>query len=529
MSHRLDVRLGRAVAVIVALTIFMVLIPTAAMAQEENNSKVDIFGGYSWYNPGGNLPGGTKLPGIPKGWGAASSFNVNRHFAIAVDVGGHYKKELNAVTIMGGPQVKFQSDMFTPFAEVLFGMARLSPGFPSLPTYNTFALAAGGGMDIKLARYVSWRILQADYLYTTYKLKRTNLPTSRLDGARLQGGLVINLGGGSGPVLPATAACTSQPAEVMAGEPVKVTLTSANFNPKRTLSYEWTATGGKIAGTNTTADVDTTGLAPGTYTVNGKVSDNGKGKKQVTAACTATFAVSEPPKHPPTVSCSANPTTVKSGDPATVTCQGNSPDSRPLSYTWNSTGGRLAGNEATATLDTAGAPAGPITINTTVSDDRNLTASASTSVNVEVPPPPPTSSKINEVAFPDTKKPARIDNAAKAILDDVALRLQREADAKAVVVGQATADETKKKTNKNLAAQRAFNAKQYLVTDKGIDASRIELRTSTADAPNTEIWLVPTGASFTGEGTTVVNESTMKPAKPAKKAAKKKAAAAPAQ
>ena len=65
----------------------------------------------------------------------------------------------------------------------------------------------------------------------------------------------------------------------------------------------------------------------------------------------------------------------------------------------------------------------------------------------------------------------------------------------------------KKKTNKNLAAQRAYNAKQYLVIDKGIDASRIELRTSSADAPNTEIWLVPTGASFTGEGTTVIDES----------------------
>ena len=209
--------------------------------------------------------------------------------------------------------------------------------------------------------------------------------------------------------------------------------------------------------------------------MNGNVTDNGKGKKQASASCTSSFVVKELPKHPPTISCSANPTTVKSGDTSTITCIGASEDNRPLTYAWNSNTGRLSGNGTIATLDTAGLPAGAVSVNTTVSDDRNLTASATTGVNVEVPPPPPTSSKINEVAFPDTKKPARIDNAAKAILDDVALRLQREADAKAVVVGQATAAELKKKTNKNLAAQRAYNAKQYLVTDKGIDASRIEI------------------------------------------------------
>ncbi len=114
----------------------------------------------------------------------------------------------------------------------------------------------------------------------------------------------------------------------------------------------------------------------------------------------------------------------------------------------------------------AGAPAGPITVNGTVSDDRGLTASCSSSVNVEVPPPPPTASKLNEINFPDKKKPARVDNAAKAILDDVALKLQRDADAKAVVIGFADAEELKKKTNKDLAAERAYHTKQYLATER---------------------------------------------------------------
>ena len=154
----------------------------------------------------------------------------------------------------------------------------------------------------------------------------------------------------------------------MAGEPVKVTLTSSNFNPKRTLSYSWTATGGKVAGTDTTATVDTTGLAPGSYTVNGKVTDNGKGKNQMSAALHGELRSSG------TAEASADHLPARRtrrplnrAIPSTITCQGNSPDNRPLSYAWTATGGKVSGNGTTATLDTAGAPAGPITINGTVS------------------------------------------------------------------------------------------------------------------------------------------------------------------
>ena len=52
------------------------------------------------------------------------------------------------------------------------------------------------------------------------------------------------------------------------------------------------------------------------------------------------------------------------------------------------------------------------------------------------------------------------------------------------------------------------------------------LRTGTGDGQKAEIWIVPAGASFTGEGTTVVDESLFaKKAKPARKAAPKKPAA----
>jgi hypothetical protein len=136
-----------------------------------------------------------------------------------------------------------------------------------------------------------------------------------------------------------------------------------------------------------------------------------------------------------------------------------------------------------------------------------------------------------------------VDNEAKACLDEVALSLQRQSDAKAVVVGESDAKEKaitakeQKKALKNkhvkvedFAAQRAVNSKDYLVTEKGIDASRVSVATGTADSQKVENYLVPAGANFAADvaGTTPVNESAVKvearkplAAKAHKKAAKK--------
>jgi len=526
MSLRSRAATSRVLQTLLALAVVLALFPASSVAQDNTNyPKVEIFGGYSWYNPGGSLPISGKVPGIAKGWDAAATFNFKRWAGITADVGGHYKDVANVGTYLFGPQLKYRGDQFTPFIEVLGGFTHISPR--GLLDRNQPAIAAGGGIDYKINNYFQWRVIQADYIYTTYRDKTLQVTTNRWDGARVQGGGVFTFGGNE-KSLPVSAACSAaQPSEVMAGEPVKVTLTPTNFNPKRKLTYAFESTGGKVSPTEASATVDTTGLAPGSYTVTGKVNDDGKGKKMMAANCTSTFTVKEPPKHPPVISCSANPSTVKSGEPATIAANASSPDGRPLTYSWNASGGKVNGTDASVQLDTAGAPAGPITINGTVSDDRGLTASCSSTVNVEVPPPPPTASKLNEINFPDKKKPARVDNAAKAILDDVALKLQRDADAKAVVIGFADAEELKKKTNKNLAAERAYNTKQYLTTEKGIDPARIEVRTGSGDGQKAEIWVVPAGATFTGEGTTVVDETMFLKAvkKPAHKAAAKKPAA----
>jgi hypothetical protein len=118
-------------------------------------------------------------------------------------------------------------------------------------------------------------------------------------------------------------------------------------------------------------------------------------------------------------------------------------------------------------------------------------------------------------------KPWRVDNTCKAVLDDVAKNLQQNADNKLVIVGNADPAEKRK----NLAAERAVNAKAYLSggeAKQAIDASRIETRTGSAGTKTAEFWVVPAGATFSGEGTQTVDETMVKPvpdhpAVPAKK------------
>jgi hypothetical protein len=63
------------------------------------------------------------------------------------------------------------------------------------------------------------------------------------------------------------------------------------------------------------------------------------------------------------------------------------------------------------------------------------------------------------------------------------------------------------------AAQRAVNAKDYLVTEQGIDASRISVATGSTEGQTTENYLVPSGAMFSNDvtGTTPVDETAVKP------------------
>jgi hypothetical protein len=415
------------------------------------------------------------------------------------------------------------------FVHTLIGFERISSQANNAS--NGVAALLGGGMDLKLWKPVTLRLFEADFQWAHANFaaevptEDSSLRRSDFDGVRLTTGLVFNFGGA--PEVPVAAACSIDHNEVMVGEPLHATVAASNFNPKHTLTYTWASNGGKIEGKDTGAAIDTNGVNAGSYTVTATVTDP-KAKKNNTASCTANFTVK--PLNPPQVSCSASPAAVDAGTPSTITCACTSPDNATVTVGgWTSSAGSIAGSGNSATLTTTGASAGPITVNATCTDSRGLTASTTSTVTVNnpppPPPPPPQASKVNECEYPNLKKPWRVDNTCKAELDDVALKLQQDPDAKLVVVGNAGPKERRK----NLAAERALNVKAYISggeAKQNIDPSRIETRTGNAGTATSEQWIVPAGATFPeADSTTPVDETKVKavPDHP-KPVAKKKAA-----
>ncbi len=414
-----------------------------------------------------------------------------------------------------------------PFVHGLAGAARFEgpqSSFPPPGIDHTFtwgpALTAGGGLDYNLPWFnghLGLRLFQADYEYLHINFGPQNFTGGRMNAntARLSTGLVFKFGN-IVPPPPVAYACSASPATVYPGEPITITGTATNLNPKKTATYSWTGEG--ATGTSSTVTIETGSTAPGSYTVTGHVTEGAKPGQS--ADCTAQYTVKQ--FEPPTVSCVANPTDVHPGDSSTITATGVSPQNRPLTYSYQASAGSISGTTSTATLSTTGAPSGAITVTCNVSDDKGQTASATTTVNVAAPPPPPTpkTQTLCSIQFDhDVKRPTRVDNDAKGCLDDVALNAQRSSDATLVVVGNsAPVPEAHGKHHHpamsaaDMAAQRAVNTKDYLVTEKGIDASRISVRTGNAGTNEVEDYLVPSGANFDNDvpGTTAVDESTVK-------------------
>src|SRR5947207_9598801 len=273
----------------------------SSMASEDQPSRFDLFGGYSYFSPNGRVNGQT-LRGIPMGFAISPSYWFDRYFGLALEGGSHMGPNAEFETLTFGPTFRIPLEGITPFGLATFGAERLNPG--GLPSRIGFGFSGGGGFDLSAGKRLAVRIIEAEYVYghqsffpvATLAPVRTNLGS-----AKISGGLVFKFGSIGPPPLPPTMTCSASPTEVFAGEPVTVTANAQNFNPKRTITYSWTSTGGKVGGNSSTTQVDTNGLNPGSYTVSGHATDG----KKAAADCTATFSIKQP--RAPTISCSANP------------------------------------------------------------------------------------------------------------------------------------------------------------------------------------------------------------------------------
>jgi outer membrane protein OmpA-like peptidoglycan-associated protein len=533
----------------------------AVTAWAQDYPKVEVGADYSFvrFNPSKAFTTSRDI----NGGGGSFTYNFTRVFGFKADFQGYgsetstflipagsrigsvttispvsFTANGNLFTYLFGPQIK-RHGRFEPFGEVLVGGAHSNvyanafkqvgltvTGIGAAPSNNAFALVAGGGFDIALSRHFALRLAEVDYLLTRFGNNITG--NQNQNSFRYVGGVVFRFGGAPPPV--PSASCTGAPGELLPDDPpVKVSTQTTNFNPKHQLEYKWTSTGGQVSPQGDNANVEVASLSPGSYTVHATVTDP-KQKTNNTASCSAPFTVKEP--RPPQVSCSATPTTIEagSGTPVALSAQASSPDQRRIEKRdfsasagavqagQTSAGGQVGQFSSTATLDTKGVQPGPIEVKMAVTDVRGLTGTCVATVNVEQPPPPPAPPVVNETAigecdFNNPHKQARVDNQCKAVLDEAALRLQREPDAKLIVVGYVEAEEVA--TEPQIGDQRAVNVKYYLTSGEGgqkVDPSRIEVRKASGGGKNATLYFLPAGGTFTQEQQTVaVDETSVKP------------------
>lgn len=486
------------------LVLAISLISSAAFAQSDSNPKWDLFVGYQWLHPGATVPAPGGNPGNPTpfklpdghGAGAAVTYNFDPHWGTEFDFGHNRVQGVYTTTASFGPRFIWRTDQGSYF---LHGLVSLN-GVDVVNLKTSYGIGAvlGGGMDLRLRKGLAWRVFGADYVWSRHNYSDfadPQFPSLRrptFDGIRLRTGLVFSWGGAE-PLAPA-ASCSVQPAEVIVGEPITATVSASNFNPKHTVTYSWSGNGGVVTGKDTTAQIDTTNAAPGSYTVTARVSD-AKQKKNGEATCSANFTVKPlPPKNPPTISLSANPTSLLGGGTVNLSANCTSPDGVPVSVAaWTASGGTISGTGSSATLDTTGATPGSITVGASCTDSRGLTGQATTQVMVETPPPPPQPSpeiielearlRLHSVYFvtnaplPSKPQGGLLPSQQKtltAVATDFKKYLESKPDAHLILEGHADprgSDEY----NQALSERRVARVKSFLM-EQGIPVGNIETK-----------------------------------------------------
>lgn len=165
--------------VVIAFVIFC-----AALAAAQVPSG-NVFLGYSFENASSSaLKLDLSRPNL-QGWEGSLEGKMLPWVGIVADFSGHYGSQSfqefppqggpvtikvtgHELEVLFGPRLSISVGKFTPFAEIMGGVAHINTGgtLPG-PSNTSFATAVGGGLDYRVVRPIALRI-EGDYLTTRF-------------------------------------------------------------------------------------------------------------------------------------------------------------------------------------------------------------------------------------------------------------------------------------------------------------------------------------------------------------------------
>ena len=168
---------------VVWVSVLLLALPASA----QDYPKAEIFGGFSFASV--DDPIDIEREAF-LGFQTSFAGNFNKSFGIVGDFGGHYRSPdvgSRAYEFMVGPRFTSRGDTATGFVHAMFG----GVAFRGNRFSDTgFAMAFGGGVDVKVSKRFAFRVIQFDYV-------PTHLFDTWEHNIRFGIGVVFKLGGGS--------------------------------------------------------------------------------------------------------------------------------------------------------------------------------------------------------------------------------------------------------------------------------------------------------------------------------------------
>jgi opacity protein-like surface antigen len=180
-----------------AVALLLAVFGSASVAKAQEHPAFELYGGYDYvrFNVNANVEGQPPSQTFnANGGGGQVVYNVNNWLGVLGDVGGYWAtnstRQGAVIPYLFGPRVNLRRGIVTPFTQVLLGATATSSGIEQLGWQNHFAMAAGGGIDVRVSRHVSIRPVQAEYLMT----KIPDGLNNRQDNFRFSTGVSLLLG-----------------------------------------------------------------------------------------------------------------------------------------------------------------------------------------------------------------------------------------------------------------------------------------------------------------------------------------------